>query len=70
MRDLLRLDESLDGFEKDGEAEGDEEDAVDESTQCLCALPLPVVSAYPWDDPAVHLLHMCMSLSSSFDSRP
>ena len=32
LGDFLRLDESLDGFEEDGEAEGDEEDAVDEGT--------------------------------------
>jgi hypothetical protein len=30
--DVLWLDESLDGFEKDGETERDEEDAVDEGT--------------------------------------
>jgi hypothetical protein len=32
VRYFLRLDESLNRFEEDGEAERDEEDAVDEGT--------------------------------------
>ena len=40
----MRLDESLDRFEEDGETEGDEENAVDEGTQCFRTLPLSTVS--------------------------
>ena len=38
--DLLRLDETLNGFKEDGQAQGDEEDAVDEGSECFGALPL------------------------------
>lgn len=44
MGNFLRFDKSLDGFEKDGKTESDEEYAVDESTERLSALPLSAVS--------------------------
>jgi hypothetical protein len=44
LRNLLGLYESLDRFEEDGETESNEENAVDEGAQRLCALPLCVVS--------------------------
>jgi hypothetical protein len=44
LRNLLRLYKSLNRFEEDGETESNEENAVDERAQCLCALPLYVVS--------------------------
>jgi hypothetical protein len=40
MGDFLGLDKSLYGFEEDGEAEGDEEDSVDECTEGFGTLPL------------------------------
>jgi hypothetical protein len=44
MRDILRLDEALDRFEKDGQTERDEEDTVDQGTEGFGALPLRRVS--------------------------
>lgn len=41
---VLRLDESLDSLEEDGETQRDKEDAVDEGTQGFRALPLLQVS--------------------------
>lgn len=35
----MGLDKALNGFQKDGDAEGDEEDAIDKSSQRLGALP-------------------------------
>ena len=43
--DLLGFDEALDRVKEDGEAEGDEEDAVHQRTEGLSALPLYVVSS-------------------------
>ena len=39
LRDLLRLDKSLNGFEEDADTQRDQEDTVDQRTQSLGALP-------------------------------
>lgn len=39
-RDCLRLGKSLYSFQDDAYAQGDQEDAIDKRTQCLCSLPL------------------------------
>jgi hypothetical protein len=61
LRHLLRLDESLNSFEEDGQTEGDQEDAVDESTERLCALPLHSVSIYLAAVKLMYLLRRCIS---------
>lgn len=39
IRDVRLLDKALDGFEEDGDAQGDKEDTVDKSSQGFCTLP-------------------------------
>lgn len=70
LRYLLRLDESLNSFEEDGQTEGDQEDAVDESTERLCALPLHSVSIYLAAVKFMYLLRRCTSWSWSSRLRP
>lgn len=67
---LLRLDESLDSFEEDGQTEGDQEDAVDESTKRLCALPLHSVSMCLAAVKSMYLLRRYISWSWSSRLRP
>lgn len=61
LRYLLRLYESLNSFEEDGQAESDQEDAVDESTERLCTLPLHCVSMCLAAVISMYLLRRCIS---------
>ena len=61
LRYLLRLDKSLNSFQEDGQTKGDQEDAVDESTERLCALPLHSISMCLADVMYMYLLRRCIS---------
>lgn len=70
LRDFLGFDESLDGFKEDGETECDKEDAVYESTEGFCALPLSYCQCQTGRTQGCFLLRMCISWSWSSRSRP
>lgn len=70
LRDFLGFDKSLNGFEEDRETQCDQEDAIHERTERLCALPLYFVRNALSPARLVNVLRRYTSWNSSSRSRP
>lgn len=70
MRDILRLNKSLDGFKKNGQAKRHKKDTIDKGTKRFSALPLLVVSTHAELTSQGCLPRMCTFLSYSSGWRP
>lgn len=72
VRDGLRFDKSLNSIKKDGQAQGYQEDSIDQGAQRLSSLPLMFVSIHImiWLPEEVHEPHKYTPSSWTFHLQP